>query len=45
MGPRLLCHRLLSTQSSTMHPGGLPTELFRSILQDAGFTIEDFRRR
>jgi predicted RNA binding protein YcfA (HicA-like mRNA interferase family) len=28
-----------------MHPGDLPTGLFRRILQDAGFSAEDFRRR
>ena len=28
-----------------VHPGDLPTGLFRRILQDAGFTLEDFRRR
>jgi predicted RNA binding protein YcfA (HicA-like mRNA interferase family) len=27
-----------------MHPGDLPTGLFRRILRDAGYTIEDYRR-
>jgi len=28
-----------------VHLGDLPTGLFRRILQDAGFTLEEFRRR
>jgi len=27
-----------------MHPGDLPTGLFRKILKDAGFSQEDFRK-
>ncbi len=35
------CYRTMAP----MHPGELPNGLFRRILQDAGFTIEDLRRR
>jgi predicted RNA binding protein YcfA (HicA-like mRNA interferase family) len=28
-----------------MHAGDLPTGLFRRMLQDAGFSVEDYRRR